>query len=31
VFTPRVNEWQGYRSVEIEVVDFRPGPDAELA
>jgi single-stranded-DNA-specific exonuclease len=31
VFTPRVNEWQGYRSVEIEVVDFRAGADAELA
>jgi single-stranded-DNA-specific exonuclease len=30
-FTPKVNEWQGHRSVEVEVVDFRPGPDAELA
>ncbi len=31
VFTPRLNEWQGYRSVELEVVDFQPGPDASLA
>lgn len=29
-FTPRVNEWNGYRSVEIEVVDFRAGSDIEL-
>jgi single-stranded-DNA-specific exonuclease len=29
-FTPKVNEWQGYRSVELEVVDFRPGPRAQL-
>jgi single-stranded-DNA-specific exonuclease len=31
VFTPRLNEWQGYRSVELEVVDFQPGPVAQLA
>ena len=24
-FTPRVNEWKGFRSVEIEVVDLTPG------
>lgn len=30
-FTPKVNEWNGYRSVEMEVVDFRPGPDPQLA
>jgi single-stranded-DNA-specific exonuclease len=24
-FTPRVNEWQGFRSVEIEVLDLTPG------
>jgi single-stranded-DNA-specific exonuclease len=30
VFTPRLNEWQGYRSVELEVVDFQPGPEARL-
>jgi single-stranded-DNA-specific exonuclease len=29
-FTPRLNEWQGYRSVEMEVVDFQPGPVAQL-
>lgn len=29
-FTPRLNEWQGYRSVEIEVRDFQPGPQAKL-
>ncbi len=31
VFTPRINEWQGYRSVEIEVRDFQPGPNPVLA
>jgi single-stranded-DNA-specific exonuclease len=25
-FTPKINEWNGYRSVELEVVDFRAGP-----
>jgi single-stranded-DNA-specific exonuclease len=30
VFTPRVNEWQGYKSVEIEVRDFQAGPEARL-
>jgi single-stranded-DNA-specific exonuclease len=29
-FTPRINEWQGYRSIELEVVDFQPGPRARL-
>lgn len=29
-FTPRVNEWNGYRSVEIDVTDFQPGPVATL-
>ena len=29
-FTPKVNEWNGSRSVEIEVVDFQPGSDAKL-
>jgi single-stranded-DNA-specific exonuclease len=29
-FTPRLNEWQGYKSVEIEVRDFQPGPEACL-
>jgi single-stranded-DNA-specific exonuclease len=30
VFTPRINEWQGWRSVELEVRDFQPGPRAML-
>jgi len=29
-FTPRLNEWNGYRSVEIDVTDFQPGPTATL-
>ena len=29
-FTPRWNEWQGYKSVEIEVKDFQAGPQAKL-
>jgi single-stranded-DNA-specific exonuclease len=29
-FTPRWNEWQGYKSVEIEVKDFQAGPAAKL-
>ncbi len=29
-FTPRINEWQGYRNVEMEVRDFQPGPNATL-
>ena len=31
VFTPRLNEWQGFRSIEAEVKDFQAGPDARLA
>jgi single-stranded-DNA-specific exonuclease len=30
VFTPRINEWQGYRNVELEVRDFQAGPRARL-
>jgi single-stranded-DNA-specific exonuclease len=30
VFTPRINEWQGYRNIELEVVDFQAGPRARL-
>ncbi len=30
VFTPKINEWQGYRSVELEVRDFQAGPEAHL-
>jgi single-stranded-DNA-specific exonuclease len=29
-FTPVLNEWQGYRSVELHVVDFQPGATARL-
>jgi single-stranded-DNA-specific exonuclease len=29
-FTPRWNEWQGYKSVDIEVKDFQAGPEAKL-
>jgi single-stranded-DNA-specific exonuclease len=29
-FTPRVNEWQGYRSVEVEVVDLAAGRQPNL-
>jgi single-stranded-DNA-specific exonuclease len=30
VFTPRINEWQGWRSVELDVKDLQPGPRARL-
>jgi single-stranded-DNA-specific exonuclease len=30
VFTPRLNEWQGFRTLEIEVKDFQAGPNARL-
>jgi single-stranded-DNA-specific exonuclease len=29
-FTPRINEWEGYRYIELEVRDFQPGPTAQL-
>jgi single-stranded-DNA-specific exonuclease len=29
-FTPKLNEWQGYRSVDLEVTDFQPGAEARL-
>lgn len=29
-FTPRVNEWNGYRSVEVQVDDLRAGAEPEL-
>jgi single-stranded-DNA-specific exonuclease len=29
-FTPVINEWQGYRSIELHVVDFQAGPTAKL-
>jgi single-stranded-DNA-specific exonuclease len=30
VFTPKLNEWNGNRAVEMEVADLRPGGAAEL-
>jgi single-stranded-DNA-specific exonuclease len=30
-FTPRINEWNGRRSVEMDVADFRAGARTELA
>jgi single-stranded-DNA-specific exonuclease len=29
-FTPKLNEWQGWRSVDLEVTDFQVGPQARL-
>lgn len=29
-FTPKLNEWQGWRSIDLEVVDFQPGAQARL-
>jgi single-stranded-DNA-specific exonuclease len=29
-FTPKLNEWQGWRSIDLEVADFQPGPQARL-
>jgi single-stranded-DNA-specific exonuclease len=29
-FTPRLNEWQGWHSVDLEVVDFQAGAQARL-
>jgi single-stranded-DNA-specific exonuclease len=29
-FTPKLNEWQGRRSVDLEVADFQAGPQARL-
>jgi single-stranded-DNA-specific exonuclease len=30
VFTPRLNEYNGFRRVDLEVRDFQPGPQAHL-
>lgn len=30
-FTPRINEWMGRRSVDLEVIDFQPGGQAMLS
>jgi single-stranded-DNA-specific exonuclease len=29
-FTPSFNDWQGWRSVQLEVKDFQPGPRAQF-
>jgi single-stranded-DNA-specific exonuclease len=29
-FTPKINEWQGWRSVDLEVADFQAGAEARL-
>ncbi len=29
-FTPKLNEWQGWRSVDLEVADFQAGSQARL-
>jgi single-stranded-DNA-specific exonuclease len=31
VFTPTFKEWQGWRSIQLEVLDFQAGPQARLA
>jgi single-stranded-DNA-specific exonuclease len=30
VFTPKFNDWQGWRSIQLEVADFQPGARARL-
>jgi single-stranded-DNA-specific exonuclease len=30
-FTPRVNEWRGFRNIELQVIDLKPGKTVELA
>jgi single-stranded-DNA-specific exonuclease len=30
VFSPSFNDWNGWRSLQLEVVDFEPGPKARL-
>jgi len=30
-FTPKINEWKGWRRVELEARDFQAGPRARLA
>jgi single-stranded-DNA-specific exonuclease len=30
VFTPSINEWQGFRHVQLEITDFQPGARAHL-
>ena len=30
-FTPKINDWRGYRKIELQVVDFKPGKTVALA
>jgi single-stranded-DNA-specific exonuclease len=29
-FTPKINEWQGYKKIELQVIDLKPGKTVEL-
>jgi len=29
-FTPKVNEWNGYKKIELQIIDLRPGKSVEL-
>ena len=29
-FTPKINEWNGYKKIELNVIDLKPGATAEL-
>jgi single-stranded-DNA-specific exonuclease len=30
VFTPKINEWQGFTNIDLEVQDMQPGPVADI-
>lgn len=30
VYSPKFSEWQGYRRIDLEVIDLRPGAEAQL-
>jgi single-stranded-DNA-specific exonuclease len=30
VFTPKINEWQGYVNIDLEIQDLQPGPVADI-
>ncbi len=29
-FTPKINEWRGYKNIELQVIDLKPGKTVEL-
>jgi single-stranded-DNA-specific exonuclease len=29
-FTPKVNEWRGYKNIELQIIDLKPGKTVEL-